>query len=746
VIDRAVPASTDFRAAKWRLFPAAEFADHLQDWQRVFARTPRPPVLEGPFMQKLLEAFGTGQEVLAIHGEPANPTGIGVFCRVRRGVWETFQPAQAPLSAWMHAAEIPYESLMPSLLEALPGMALAVGISKRDPAIHPRPRDTAQLEALDYIQTAKIAIDRPFADYWKERDKKVRYEIQRRLKRLTEAGLTPRLEVLRDPADVAAAIETYGRLESRGWKGKAGTAVSGDNEQGAFYTALLRDYCARGQARIYRYLFADQTVAMQLCIEGGDTLVFLKTTYDEDFRRYSPGILLKHAIFEHVFNEGRLKQIEFYGAFIEWQSRWTSDSRTLYHVNWFRWAFLAKMRALRHALFRRQSTSRPTADDETDEHADQAAQPGPTYSVTVHRNLSELPDGYEALFRRPGRDSVFLTLPWYRNFIQSGVVAAGRLRLYAVGKGDKQDAVCAVLPMQGRDSGPGPLGATTLGSLSNYYTSLYAPIVDPARPDLQEILDALASSIARENSRWGLVNLHPLSVDTPVYERLIAAFRNAGMLVQTYFCFGNWYLKVGGRSFAQYWESLPSQLRNTIRRKQRLLEASGSSRLVIHKDPADLDAALSAYEQVHAASWKNPEPYPQFIRSLCHAYAELGHLRLGILYVDDHPVAAQIWIVSGRIATIYKLVYDERHARLSPGTVLSAFLMRHVIDVDRVYEVDYLTGDDAYKKDWMSDRRERRGILAFNLRTPYGLYAASMHLAARVVKRVAGMVLRRARS
>ena len=41
--------------------------------------------------------------------------------------------------------------------------------------------------------------------------------------------------------------------------------------------------------------------------------------------------------------------------------------------------------------------------------------------------------------------------------------------------------------------------------------------------------------------------------------------------------------------------------------------------------------------------------------------------------------------------------------------------MEHVIDTDKVHDVDYLTGDDAYKKDWMPDRRERWGIAVFNL-------------------------------
>ncbi len=30
-----------------------------------------------------------------------------------------------------------------------------------------------------------------------------------------------------------------------------------------------------------------------------------------------------------------------------------------------------------------------------------------------------------------------------------------------------------------------------------------------------------------------------------------------------------------------------------------------------------------------------------------------------------------------------------------------------MIDTDRVNEIDFLTGNDAYKQDWMSERRER---------------------------------------
>jgi CelD/BcsL family acetyltransferase involved in cellulose biosynthesis len=102
--------------------------------------------------------------------------------------------------------------------------------------------------------------------------------------------------------------------------------------------------------------------------------------------------------------------------------------------------------------------------------------------------------------------------------------------------------------------------------------------------------------------------------------------------------------------------------------------------------------------------------------------------------MDGVPAAAQVWIVVNGTASIFKMAYDERYAKESVGTVLSSLLMERVIDVEKVRVVDYLSGDDAYKRDWMSLRRERWGIMAFNLRTPLGLAAAMRHLGARAAK------------
>ncbi len=64
-----------------------------------------------------------------------------------------------------------------------------------------------------------------------------------------------------------------------------------------------------------------------------------------------------------------------------------------------------------------------------------------------------------------------------------------------------------------------------------------------------------------------------------------------------------------------------------------------------------------------------------------------------------------------------------------------AHMMRRAIDVDRVEVVDCLGGDDAYKREWMSHRRERWGILAMNPRTTRGVLGILRHVTGRFVKR-----------
>jgi hypothetical protein len=345
----------------------------------------------------------------------------------------------------------------------------------------------------------------------------------------------------------------------------------------------------------------------------------------------------------------------------------------------------------------------------------------------------QLPPSCLALFEQAGMQDFFLTLPWFENFRLTAMGSEDRVRIYSAPSALEETTCGAMLLMRSSGNPKSQFSLRKLEALANYYTCFYAPLFR-ASDDMLEPLCAIVREIARETPRWDAVELKPLDVNAKEFPRLVAAFRSAGYVVQTYFASGNWYLPVNGRSFAQYTESLPSVLKNTLSRKRKKLEKTGRAKIEIVTGGEGLEQAINAYTKVYLASWKHPEPYPQFVPGLIRTCAAMGALRLGIVYVDGEPAAAQLWIVHNRKALIYKLAYDERFGELSVGTILSATLFQHALDVDKVSEVDYLSGDDAYKKDWMSHRRERWGILALNPRTPRGALVIVRHVGGRAVK------------
>jgi len=319
----------------WHLHPASEFKNHREQWDALNRQGPDSPVLDSAFVHYSLETLGSGKERLAIHrNSSADIDAMTVVSKSKFGVWDTFQPSQAPLGAWISNSDYPLQELMKTLSSALPGIVLKLGITQQDPAIYPRPDDQGSISTMDYIETAAVDTTGSFDDYWASRGKNLRHNLKRQRNRLQKEDIQPRLEIIRKPDQVEAAIEAYGRLESAGWKGEEGTAIEIGNSQGRFYTALLNDFCNRNQGVIYQYFYNDDLVASDLCVEQSGVLVILKTTYDESISTSSPAFLMRQDSFREIFDNEAIRRIEFYGKMMEWHTKWSHDSRTIYHVNY----------------------------------------------------------------------------------------------------------------------------------------------------------------------------------------------------------------------------------------------------------------------------------------------------------------------------------------------------------------------------------------------------------------------------
>ncbi len=266
---------------------------------------------------------------------------------------------------------------------------------------------------------------------------------------------------------------------------------------------------------------------------------------------------------------------------------------------------------------------------------------------------------------------------------------AGAEPVFAVG----DDGVSRVaLPLRRRPGG--------LESLTNWFSFTWRPLGHS-----ETVLSAIARNLRRKSP---LVVLSPLA---PADARsLEQAFRAGGWLVLREQADENHVLPVAGRSFADYWAERPGPMRTTLKRKAKKVETEILTRF-------DEDA-WSEYRAIYAASWKPEEERADTLEAFAREEGAAGRIRLGIARAGGEAVAAQFWTVEKGTAYIHKLAHIEAAKPLSAGTTLSAALFEHAIDVDRVELIDFGTGSDGYKRDWMEVVRPRYRLTCLDWRDP----------------------------
>jgi CelD/BcsL family acetyltransferase involved in cellulose biosynthesis len=347
--------------------------------------------------------------------------------------------------------------------------------------------------------------------------------------------------------------------------------------------------------------------------------------------------------------------------------------------------------------------------------------------VLVYQHPDEFPEDVAQLFSQGEGINVSFGSVWFRTLIASALQPDEAVRFYVLRRDRRAVAALPVLVKQRASALHHAVAA-----LSNYYTPLYAPLI--AAPMDSAELATLIRAVRRAESPMATLRLQPMDPQSSSYPVLLAALRHAGLVSFEFYCFGNWFLPVP-QDWASFLVGRSSKMRSNIKRMEKKLAQGGGSIEIIVL-PSECERGIEAYQRVYDASWKQQEPHPLFMATLITQASKNGWLRLGIAWLDGKPIAAQVWIVANGKADIYKVAYDEAFKEYSPGTVLTARLMQHVIECDHVHEVDYLIGDDPYKKTWMSDRRERWGVVAYNPATLAGALGAAREALGRYLKRM----------
>lgn len=133
-------------------------------------------------------------------------------------------------------------------------------------------------------------------------------DIRRNLRRLAERG-DVRLEHASAPDTVNKRVEDFLRMEKAGWKGEAGTAFLCDPRTDAFARSAFAGK-DEGIISVDSLLVGQTPVAISINIQDGDTRFTPKCAIDEDYKTYSPGVLLEYKVMEAFFASQSPQQMD----------------------------------------------------------------------------------------------------------------------------------------------------------------------------------------------------------------------------------------------------------------------------------------------------------------------------------------------------------------------------------------------------------------------------------------------------
>jgi hypothetical protein len=141
----------------------------------------------------------------------------------------------------------------------------------------------------------------------------------------------------RNGPELEERLEALMDVEASGWKGAlgSGTAIKLHPNLSCFYRTLTRTLSASGKVSINTLNADGKCIAAQFCILLDNTAYILKIGYDEGYKRYAPGNLLKDLFLKRCMEDCTIERINLItnaAWHVDWRPK-AYDKYTLFLFN-----------------------------------------------------------------------------------------------------------------------------------------------------------------------------------------------------------------------------------------------------------------------------------------------------------------------------------------------------------------------------------------------------------------------------
>jgi CelD/BcsL family acetyltransferase involved in cellulose biosynthesis len=181
--------------------------------------------------------------------------------------------------------------------------------------------------AREQFHVGQIEIDHDWSAYRASWSANHRHQMRRMEKRAAKET-DIRLVVIRDAQldQIETLLRRGFEVESRSWKGSRGTAVLSSPEVFGYYCRQARQLAEWNQLQLTYLQLADRPFAFEYGWNAKGVYCSPKVGYDEEFRQFTPGQLLRLKLLEGFFTESDQRLFDFVGPLAEATSKWATRS------------------------------------------------------------------------------------------------------------------------------------------------------------------------------------------------------------------------------------------------------------------------------------------------------------------------------------------------------------------------------------------------------------------------------------
>lgn len=291
--------------------------------------------------------------------------------------------------------------------------------------------------------------------------------------------------------------------------------------------------------------------------------------------------------------------------------------------------------------------------------------------------LGDIADAWDDLARRALERNVFVERAFALAAMQhiAGGQATSALLVWRERGDGRQLAGLLLLAARRRLDVPGLLRGWHVP-----LSGLGTPLIDA--DSSEAVAAAIIDHLCRRSRAGAGLVLPMLATKGPVAMTFAAAARARGLPVEALDRHERAVLDGGQDAERLLQINLSAKKLKDLRRQLRRLGDHGRVRIEEARDPQSVRDATEVFLGLEASGWKGTRGTAllqdrgtaTFVRTMTRLLAREGRCHVETLLVGEMPVAAALVLQSADQAWFWKIAYDERFARFSPGVQLTLAL------------------------------------------------------------------------